>query len=102
MSNPTKSIAAKISWETVLSVLDVDLTGSACIPRIVTCPSCSEPELSVMPDHVLGGEWFHCRSCGFAGDAVELAAATWKVDVDADVTQLENMGCSLIRSAMMK
>jgi hypothetical protein len=45
-----------------------------------------------MEDHVLGGVWFHCRTCGFAGDVIELAAETSKVDVDAAIAQLEFHG----------
>ena len=51
MSIPTKSLTSQISREAVLQALNVDLSGRACNPRIVTCPSRFEPALSVMPDH---------------------------------------------------
>jgi hypothetical protein len=92
MSNPTKSLATKLSWESVLRALNVEQSRPAYLPQAVDCTLCSEPTLDVMEDHVLGGVWFHCRTCKFSGDAVELAAETWTIDVDAAITQLDVLG----------
>lgn len=61
---------------------------SAVLPAVVACPVCRDRAMTVYRDRLLRGEWFHCRACGTAGDAIELYAACrfpspGPVDIDA-------------------
>ena len=48
------------------------------LPCKAVCPigGCGG-DLTVYDDHNASGEWFHCRTCEFAGDQIELASACW-------------------------
>lgn len=37
---------------------------------------------------MFGGQWHSCGKCGFAGDSIELAQATWKLSTEATLVKL--------------
>jgi len=43
------------------------------------CPLCNTAGLHVYKDLLVGGQWYRCDRCAFAGDVIELAAAVWQV-----------------------
>ena len=40
----------------------------------------------------MGGQWYACAGCGWAGDMIEFAAAVWKIGIPAAVMRLEQLG----------
>ncbi len=62
---------------------------SNALPTVVTCPICrARDRLRIYHDTVEGGEWAHCRECGFAGDMIAIAAATWKLGIKPTLRKL--------------
>lgn len=66
---------------------------SPALPVRVPCPLCGQ-ELIVYLD-IHGGGWFHCPSCQQAGDMIELAAKTWKLDTLTTLRKLAARGVKL-------
>ena len=92
MATPTKSLNAQVKWTSLLPAIGVDAFRNSIIPQTVHCPVCGEDQLYICEDRVLGGQWASCQSCLFAGDLVELAAATWQVEVPGAVARLGHTG----------
>ena len=50
--------------------------------------------LTTYADATLGGAWFHCTGCAFAGDALALAARAWRLDPLAAAARLVELGAA--------
>jgi hypothetical protein len=82
-------------WSQVLPLLGIPVE-STILPTAVRCSSCrQDSSLHIYKDTRFGGEWCHCRYCGFHGDMIELAAAAWKLDLPAALNRLRNHGIEL-------
>ncbi|MCE9554562.1 MAG: hypothetical protein K8T91_14485, partial [Planctomycetes bacterium] len=77
-----------MNWTGLIPILGMGTIRSTALPQSFTCPICKTSHLQIFDDHVLGGQWAACRACRFAGDLIELAAATWRVEVPAAVLRL--------------
>jgi hypothetical protein len=74
------SLNRHLDWASVLDALAADRDDTPFLPARAACPLCySARKLQVMQDPLLGGAWYRCVACDFAGDAIELAAAAWGV-----------------------
>ncbi len=83
------SLNRQLSWTSVLTMLGAARDDVAHLPARATCPTChSARKLHVMQDALLGGEWYRCAACGFAGDSIELAASAWKVTTRLAIRRL--------------
>lgn len=77
----------------VLPQLGIKLPSDHRPPLVVDCPICYRAEtLSLLPDPTNPGEWASCRGCGFAGELLALAAATWKLDARTSAKRLRQLG----------
>jgi hypothetical protein len=97
MSNPTVSLARSLAWHQVLRQVGIEVTNAA-LPASVTCPLCTQAGLEVYADEVLGGQWFHCSGCRFAGDAIELASKVWETPIEATIATLAAAGADVAES----
>ncbi|WP_417385642.1 hypothetical protein [Gimesia sp.] len=88
MSNPPKSLAARLDWGKVLLELGID-DGRRILPKAMKCPLCGDGSMKIMEDQVLGGAWFFCFKCLFAGDVIELVAMFRECDLDQAIELLE-------------
>lgn len=73
-------------WRQLLDVLELPEPAALQLPTRTTC-TCGQT-LKIYQDRLLGGAWFVCRNCDFAGDGVELAARTWQLAPDAALLRL--------------
>ncbi|MFC1597212.1 hypothetical protein ACFL5Q_04635 [Planctomycetota bacterium] len=92
MSNPSRSLNCRLCWTRLLPSLGVEGIRTTVLPQVHHCPACPNEQLHVYDDRVCGGQWVHCRGCGFSGDLVELAAHVWKIDVPAALAKLGALG----------
>jgi hypothetical protein len=74
----TVNVNRFLQWRQVLLLLGIDPVEEG-LPCTVRCPGCNELQLVIYQDTIEKGQWHHCRSCGIAGDMVQLAAKAWKV-----------------------
>jgi hypothetical protein len=86
---------SRVPWSALASILEISRPNDA-LPVRVCCPICGKHQLWVY-DNSSGGEWAHCfnTKCGFAGDMLELAAATWDIPIEAAVARLKESGLPL-------
>jgi hypothetical protein len=88
MTPKRPSLNRFLDWRKVLDALGA---GGDLPPKpsmgTVFCPIGSHPGLVVMADPIDGGWWYHCSRCDFAGDAVELATRTWKIESECVAAQ---------------
>lgn len=89
MSNPSQSLACRLDWREVFRVIGLDYPNRSDLPQTMPCPLCHLGVLTVMQDHVLHAEWFHCRGCKFAGDLIEFAACVRKSAISETLDYLE-------------
>jgi hypothetical protein len=89
-----KSLCARIPWLRLLHSLDVEVNSSA-LPADVVCPICGADAMQVIADRQSDCEWFSCSACNQAGDAIELAAKTWKISIVSAVRELAREGFDL-------
>ena len=62
------------------------------LPAVVLCPLCKHEQLSIVEDHLAGGQWFRCRNCKKLGDMIELAAMAWEMSIEATIGKLAQEG----------
>src|SRR5581483_9523109 len=91
MANPTASLARYISWPGLSEVLDLSKEPLKTAMQ-THCQFCRKPDLWAYADRILGGTWWHCRACHFAGDSVELCARIWGADIDDTLLRLQLEG----------
>lgn len=96
MSRST-ALARQVCWTEVLTHLQVPIPVAA-LPAQLTCPLCRAAALWVFPDRLWGGQWLHCRACGFAGDVIELAAQAWTTGIESALLRLHALGVPLPES----
>lgn len=66
------------------------------MPARSTCPFCRDGRLNIYDDSTVGGSWFHCASCAFRGDAIELTSKAWGLTVEASLYKLDESTCSIL------
>lgn len=76
-----------VNWFGLLGVLGCPVPLLQ-LPAATFCPLCPKGRLRVYRDSFLGGAWYHCRSCRFAGDSIELAAKKWGCDTEEALARL--------------
>jgi hypothetical protein len=79
------------SWSTILPLLGSTMRAAA-LPARATCPLCSNNTLQVYKDAILGGQWYWCPGCDFAGDSIQLAAVKWGMSPDSAILKLMAAG----------
>lgn len=89
-----RSLGADAFWHQVLPVLGIDAKPSP-MPMLVRCPHCDSPRMRIYDDTRNGGHWHYCPGCKSAGDMIELAARTWKCNLQQAVTRLITAGVPL-------
>ena len=85
------SLNKHINWAQALPILDIEASQSA-LPFTVQCPLCGSHQLSLYQDTIFGGTWGYCFKCEFAGDLLELAAATLGTTLFNAAVQLSQGG----------
>jgi hypothetical protein len=88
------SLNSHVKWITLLKLLGSEVRTPA-IPAVVRCPICSHLQLEILQDYISHGAWGACRHCHFAGDMIELAAATWKLSIPATIHKLQQNGVDI-------
>ena len=94
MSSPTRSLNARVPHRQLLDQLGCTVRTHS-LPQLAICPICRKGGMQIYHDHVDNGAWFCCRVCNRYGDLIELAAATWKLDLPQAITQLARKGFDL-------
>jgi hypothetical protein len=94
MANPAKSLSARVHWLFVFRAILESEPLSTILPATIECPLCGCDRLDVCEDAVLGGEWFHCRGCKFAGDIIELVAKHAAIEILEALARLQ--ACRLL------
>lgn len=89
MSNPSRSLASGLDWRKVFQAVGLDEPHCSDLPQAMPCPLCETGALTVMSDHVLNGQWFHCSGCQFAGDLIEFSAKMLKFPIGGCINFLE-------------
>lgn len=85
-------------WHQVLPILGIDVKPSP-MPMLVRCSHCGSPRMRIYDDTKFGGHWHYCPSCKSSGDMIELAARTWKCNLQQAVTRLIHAGVHLPEAA---
>lgn len=80
------SVNDHVHWLDALRLIGIIETPTA-LPVLVDCPFCSGL-ITVMSDAAANGQWFWCRSCGFAGDSIEVVAAALEITPKAAIALL--------------
>lgn len=83
--------AVSAEWSSVLETLGCPVPHLA-LPTCTRCPQCAANLLQVHEDRICGGVWFRCLDCPFAGDLLDLAAATWQCSRELAVRKLTDLG----------
>jgi len=91
MSTPRRSLNADVSWEWLLDRLESKVQ-SHVLPAVAQCPICRLGLVRIYHDHISGGQWHWCPSCGGSGDMIELAAKAWGLSITATVIKLHRIG----------
>lgn len=86
-----RTLNAAVDWPSLLRWLDIQ-NDSRTLPAGVICPFCRSPQAKIIQDQAVGGQWYACPGCQWAGDLVEFAAAVWKIGVPATVARLAQLG----------
>lgn len=89
MSNPSRSLASGLDWRKVFQAVGLNEPNCSDLPQAMPCPLCETGALTVMSDHVLNAQWFHCSGCQFAGDLIEFAAKVLKFPIGGCINYLE-------------
>ncbi len=85
------NLAGPLDWTRLLASLGpAEPTG--VLPRMARCPLCRVVRLDVYQDTTNSGTWYRCRGCSFAGDGLQLAAAAWKIPLEAAYARLVEAG----------
>ncbi len=94
MSNPVRSLNAYLDWPLVAQVLNQQ-TREPALPTYTACPLCDSGAVAIYRDHLVGGAWYHCRTCNSSGDMIELAARIWDLSLEETIAKLAGHGCEL-------
>jgi hypothetical protein len=94
MSSPRQSLATRVPWSKLASELEIHLR-TVGLPAATHCPLCNKGVVRVYRDALVGGQWFHCQTCGRQGDMIELAAAVWELGIPDTVSRLRRLGFDL-------
>ena len=93
-----KDLNSFVSWYRLLPLLNIHCDGNH-LPVKVECPICGGHKLSIYQDNILSGTRHHCSDCGSSGGMLELASATWKLNLQETILRLENNGVNFPASA---
>ncbi len=89
MSNPVQSLTCRLDWREVFQTIGLGFPNRPDLPQSIPCPLCDQGVLTVMADHVLNSQWFHCGGCQFAGDVIEFSASVLKCPIGQTLNSLE-------------
>ena len=90
MPNQPMSLSRFVESDLVFDNLGLPSPSSPVFPKVTPCPFCSDKLMSVMVDEILHAEWFHCHSCQFAGDIIQLVMQQEAVCVQEAIGWLED------------
>jgi hypothetical protein len=94
MPNQSATLARFVPFYSVCDILRVQMPWLSP-PVTIECPLCHTIQLDLFNDVPLRAEWGYCRGCKFSGDAIELAAQVWSLDIAATIQRLKSYGVQI-------